>query len=63
MKYTKMTGNIAPNGQAGHGEPSCQTEVTQPGPVGSAPALPRMHSKALTSIKAQRDKVHRFGNK
>lgn len=39
------------------------TEDTCPGPVGCAPALPSMHSKAQTSIRAQRDRLHRFGNK
>lgn len=62
-KYTQMTGNAGPNGQLGHGEPTNSTEVTHPGPVGSAPALPRMHEKAHASLAKQRTVLHRFGNK
>lgn len=38
-------------------------EGVVPGPVGSAPALPRMHEKANASINRQRTVLHRFGNK
>lgn len=62
-KYTQKTGNIAPNGQAGHGEPTNPTEVTHPGPNGNVKLIQTMHTKALNAHVKRRNVVHAAGKR